>query len=161
MVGRVWPRHSGGGRPLNSVVRRHRTVIAYSDSLDGLDASSLDGFLAHWDFTPPEGTLLIMLKQSTAVILARDGSSSRICGYVAALSDGIACGYISALEVRPEFRGRGIGTALLGQMTDRLNVFGVYLSCAPSMREFYAARGFSSVAAMCKRRKAQERGNDV
>jgi hypothetical protein len=23
MVGRVWPRHSGGGRPLNSVVRRH------------------------------------------------------------------------------------------------------------------------------------------
>jgi hypothetical protein len=24
MVGRVWPRHSGGGRPLNSVVSRHR-----------------------------------------------------------------------------------------------------------------------------------------
>ena len=23
MVGRVWPRHSGGGRPLNSVVRHH------------------------------------------------------------------------------------------------------------------------------------------
>ena len=23
MVGRVWPRHGGGGRPLNSVVRRH------------------------------------------------------------------------------------------------------------------------------------------
>ena len=23
MVGRVWPRHSGGGRPLNSLVRHH------------------------------------------------------------------------------------------------------------------------------------------
>ena len=27
MVGRVWPRHSGGGRPLNSVVRHHMTAL--------------------------------------------------------------------------------------------------------------------------------------
>lgn len=131
---------------------RERTMIEYSNDLDGLDARELEGFLAHWDFTPPEGTLLTMLKQSTAVILARDRASSKICGYVAALSDGVACGYVSALEVRPEFRGRGIGTALLSRMTDRLDVFGVYLSCAPSMLEFYRSRGFSSVTALCKRR---------
>jgi hypothetical protein len=34
MVGRVWPRHSGGGRPLNSVVRRHVPYeIAFSKVL--------------------------------------------------------------------------------------------------------------------------------
>jgi uncharacterized protein CbrC (UPF0167 family) len=30
MVGRVWPRHSGGGRPLNSVVSRHPNVTTSS-----------------------------------------------------------------------------------------------------------------------------------
>jgi ribosomal protein S18 acetylase RimI-like enzyme len=127
-------------------------VIAYTNNLDGLTAHDLEGFLAHWDFTPPEGTLLTMLKQSTMVILARDGASSRVCGYVTGLSDGVACGYVSALEVRPEYRNRGIGSALLSNMTERLDVFGVYLSCAPSMEEFYKSRGFSSVTAMCRRR---------
>ena len=137
------------GTPLN--VRPQRTVIKYSDSLDELTAADLEGFLAHWDFRPPEGTLLTMLKQSSEVILARDTSSSTICGYVAALSDRIACGYISALEVRPEFRGKGIGTALLTQITDRLSVYGVYLSCAPTMAAFYTSRGFTPVTGMSKR----------
>jgi ribosomal protein S18 acetylase RimI-like enzyme len=127
-------------------------VITYSDTLDGLNAQDLEGFLAHWDFKPPEGTLLTMLKHSTVAILARDSTSSRVCGYVTALSDGVICGYISALEVRPEFRNRGIGSALLSQMTERLNVVGVYLSCAPSMLEFYKSRGFSSVTAVCRRK---------
>jgi ribosomal protein S18 acetylase RimI-like enzyme len=91
-------------------------VIEYSSSLARLDPCDLDGFLAHWDFVPLEGTLLTMLKQSSEVILARETASSIVCGYVAALSDRVACAYISALEVRPEFRGRGIGTALLGGM---------------------------------------------
>lgn len=128
-------------------------MIAYSTSLEHLDASDLEGFLSHWDFVPAEGTLLTMLKQSSEVILARDVSSSTICGYIAALSDRVACAYISALEVRPEFRGRGIGTALLTQMTDRLDVYGVYLSCAPAMAEFYASRGFTAVSGMSKRKK--------
>ena len=29
MVGRVWPRHGGGGRPLNSVVSLH---VGYADA---------------------------------------------------------------------------------------------------------------------------------
>ncbi|MBK8323530.1 MAG: GNAT family N-acetyltransferase [Betaproteobacteria bacterium] len=127
-------------------------MIIYSDTLDGLTAHDLEGFLAHWDFTPPEGTLLAMLSGSARVVLARDGDTSRVCGYVTALSDEVACGYISALEVRADYRGRGIGTALLGRITERLDVFGVYLSCAPSLREFYESRGFSGVTALCRRK---------
>lgn len=51
--------------------------------------------------------------------------------YVAALSDRVACAYISAIEVRPEYRKRGIGMALLSRMTEQLSVYGTYLSCAP------------------------------
>jgi ribosomal protein S18 acetylase RimI-like enzyme len=134
-------------------------VITFIDSLNDIHATDLEGFLAHWDFQPPEGTLLTMLKQSSEVILARDTSSSTICGYVAALSDRVACGYISALEVRPEFRGKGIGTALLTQITDRLSVYGVYLSCAPTMASFYTSRGFIPVTGMNKRKKPLRANN--
>lgn len=126
-------------------------MIAYSTSTEGLHRSELSGFLAHWDFEPPEGTLFQMLNRSTEVILAREVESSVVCGYIAALSDRVACGYISALEVRAEYRRRGIGTALLKQMIERLDVFGVYLSCAPSTTRFYEAAGFKAGTAMSLR----------
>ena len=127
-------------------------MITYAESLETVTAADLEGFLAHWDFAPPEGTLLAMLKGSTAVILARDDQSSAICGYVAALSDGIACGYISAIEVRLAYRKRGVGTALLNRMTERLAVYATYLSCAPAMVPFYESAGFDRVAGMAKRK---------
>ena len=46
-------------------------MIAYSNSIGNLARSDLSGFLAHWDFEPPAGTLFEMLSGSTAVILAR------------------------------------------------------------------------------------------
>jgi len=127
-------------------------MITYSDSLEGITEHDLDGFLAHWDFVPPEGTLLAMLKQSAVVILARDLQTSTICGYISALSDGIVCGYISSLEIRPAYRRRGIATELLNQMTQRLAVYGIYLSCAPSLVPFYEAVDFKKVAGMSKRK---------
>ena len=127
-------------------------MIAYSNSIADLERSDLSGFLAHWDFEPPAGTLFEMLSRSTDVILATEVESSMLCGYIAALSDGIACAYISALEVRPEYRRRGIGTKLLKQMVDRLNVYGVYLSCAPAMTPFYEAAGFTSGTSMSRRK---------
>ena len=37
----------------------------YIDSMESVEAADLEGFLAHWDFTPPAGTLLRMLKGSS------------------------------------------------------------------------------------------------
>jgi ribosomal protein S18 acetylase RimI-like enzyme len=132
-------------------------MIAYSSSIKDLKRSDLGGFLAHWDFKPPEGTLLEMLEHSTEIVLARDIETSTVCGYITALSDGVTCGYISALEVRPEYRRRGIGTELLNRMVERLNVFGVYLSCAPTMTPFYEAAGFTVGTSMSKRKRQGER----
>jgi len=128
-------------------------MITYSSSIDHLDRLDLTGFLAHWDFEPPAGTLFEMLSHSNEVILAREVESSVLCGYITALSDGVACAYISALEVRPKYRRRGIGSSLLRQMVERLDVFGVYLSCAPQMAPFYQAAGFTSVTSMGKRKQ--------
>ena len=128
-------------------------TIAYSSSIGQLNSSDLSGFLAHWDFEPPAGTLFEILSRSTEVVLARDVESSVLCGYITALSDGVACAYISTLEVRPEYRHQGIGTALLNQMVDRLDVFGVYLSCAPALVPFYEGAGFKPGISMGKRKR--------
>jgi GNAT superfamily N-acetyltransferase len=128
-------------------------TIAYSSSIEGLDDADLSGFLSHWDFEPPPGTLSGIFSGSTEVIVARDVESSVLCGYVTALSDRIACAYISALEVRPEYRRKGVATVLLARMVDRLNVFGVYLSCAPALVPFYQSAGFKPGVSMGKRNR--------
>jgi GNAT superfamily N-acetyltransferase len=135
--------------------------IAYSSSIEHLSDSDLSGFLAHWDFEPPGGTLFDILRGSSEFILARDDASSVICGYVAALSDRVACAYISALEVQPEYQRRGIGTALLNQMVDRLDVFGIYLSCAPVLVPFYERSGFASGISMSKRKRRNASGSSL
>ena len=127
-------------------------TIAYSSAIERLEHSDLSGFLAHWDFETPAGTLFEILHRSTEVVLARDVESSVLCGYITALSDRVACAYISALEVRAEYRHKGIGTTLLNQMVDRLDVFAVYLSCAPGLVSFYEAAGFKPGIAMSKRK---------
>lgn len=130
----------------------HKHMITYSHSLDAVTDADLTGLLAHWDFIPPNGTLLAMLHSSTHVILARDESSSTLCGYITALSDDVVCAYISALEVRPAFRHQGIASALITQMTNQLQTYGTYLSCAPNMAAFYEAQGFKQTVGMSKRR---------
>jgi ribosomal protein S18 acetylase RimI-like enzyme len=127
-------------------------MITYSQSLEAVTDADLTDFLAHWDFTPPSGTLLAMLNGSTHVILARDESSSTLCGYVTALSDDVVCSYISALEVRPAYRHQCIGTALLTQMTSLLQTYGTYLCRAPEMAPFYESQGFKQIVGMSKRR---------
>ena len=128
------------------------TQVIYSDFSATTDEADLEGLLCHWDFVPPAGTLRSMLQGSSIAIVARVPGSSRVLGYVTALTDQVVCGYISALEVRPEYRHQGIGTALLVQVAGRLNVHGIYLSCAEAMVPFYEAAGFKQVVGMSKRR---------
>jgi GNAT superfamily N-acetyltransferase len=126
--------------------------MIYKDFDGSVKEEDLEGLLSHWDFKPLPGTLLRMLQGSAVAIVACEPNSPRICAYVTALTDHSVCGYISALEVRPEYRNRGLGTVLINQVTERLNVYGTYLSCAAAMIPFYEAAGFKQVAGMCKRR---------
>ena len=127
-------------------------MITYSSATEELRETDLDGFLAHWDFNPPSGTLLEMIHRSAEVVIARDAEANQVCGYVTALCDGIAFAFVSALEVRPEYRRNGIGTELMRQIVARLDVFGIYLSCAPAVMPFYESLGFKSGVAMSKRK---------
>jgi GNAT superfamily N-acetyltransferase len=129
-------------------------MVIYVENIEGITASQLDGFLAHWDFVPPPDTLLQILRGSSHILIALDSERREFLGYVTALSDGVACGYISFLEVRLTHRKKGIGTELMRRMLSKLqNLYGVYLGCAPALVPFYERLGFNKITSMSKRRR--------
>jgi ribosomal protein S18 acetylase RimI-like enzyme len=106
--------------------------------------------------SPPfAGILLKILERSTHLILARDTAPPTVCGYITVLSDRVACGYISSLEVRPAYRNNGIGSELVRRMVGEINVDGgVYLTCAPALAPFYEKLGFTKCTGMVTRKRA-------
>ena len=129
-------------------------MITYIENIEGIHPKQLEGFLVHWDFVPPQDTLLQVLHGSSHILIALDSETRNVLGYITALSDGVSCGYISYLEVRPAHRNSGIGTELMRRMLSKLeSLYGIYLGCAPALVQFYETLGFQKMTAMSKRRR--------
>jgi predicted N-acetyltransferase YhbS len=132
-------------------------MISYTDSLQGITPCQLQGFLAHWDFVPPEGTLLEILRGSSHFIVARQ--DSEVVGYIAVLCDHVSCAYISHLEVRAQHRNNGVGKELVQRLLSRIgDVHGIYLGCAPSVEPFYEKLGFTKATGMKRRKQRSSDG---
>ena len=69
--------------------------ITYTDNIAAITPKQLEGFLAHWDFVPPENALLRILRGSSHVLIAQDSSSQEVMGYITALSDGVSSAHIT------------------------------------------------------------------
>ena len=122
-------------------------MITYSTSLDSITSDALDGFFSEWRERPSSNALYRILHGSDHVVLALD--EERIVGYITAISDGVSCAYIPHLEVREEFRGRGIGSALVERMLWSLgDLYMIDLVCDESLRSFYERQGFRAYNAM-------------
>jgi GNAT superfamily N-acetyltransferase len=129
-------------------------MITYIESIDGINPKQLEGLLAHWDFVPPQGTLLRVLRGSSHILIALDSETRDVLGYITALSDGASCGYISHLEVRAAHRKKGIGTELVRRMLAKLqSLYGIYLGCAPALEQYYERLGFQKIIGMSKRNR--------
>ncbi|MEI6788517.1 MAG: GNAT family N-acetyltransferase [bacterium] len=131
--------------------------ITYTDNIAAITPKQLEGFLAHWDFVPPENALLRILRGSSHVLIAQDSSSQEVMGYITALSDGVSSAHITHLEVRLEHRNKGIGTELVRRMVSKCETLcGIYLGCAPATEQFYQRLGFKKMHAMSKRNRQGE-----
>jgi predicted N-acetyltransferase YhbS len=87
------------------------------------------------------------------VVLARDGSE--IVGFVTAISDGELAAYIPLLEVRREWRGRGVGVELVRRMLARLEgLYMVDVVCDPELIPFYERFGMIPLAGMARRNRS-------
>jgi GNAT superfamily N-acetyltransferase len=127
-------------------------MIAYTDSLAGIEPRHLVGFYVGWprQFSPE--VHLRLLAGSDHVVLARDTETEQVAGFITAISDGVLSGFIPLLEVLPAYQGQGIGQALLRHMLDKLrDLPNVDLMCDPDVVPFYERFGMQPVGGMVLR----------
>ena len=136
--------------------------VSYVHDMSAVRAGQLVGFFDGWPSAPSAETHLAMLRASGIAVVAIDTQSSRVIGYVTALTDGVLAAYVSQLEVLPEYRGRGIGSTLMSHVIDRTR--GLYmldLVCDPELEPFYRRVGLESATAMIRRNRERQGGGHV
>jgi ribosomal protein S18 acetylase RimI-like enzyme len=134
-------------------------TIHYTSSTESITPDQLAGFFEGWPNPPSPETHLRLLRQSDEVVLAVDEAAGEVLGFITAISDGVLAAYIPLLEVRPAYRGRGIGTALVRRMLDRLDdLYMVDLLCDPDLQPFYAGLGMRPASGMMVRHYAHQAG---
>ena len=134
-------------------------MIHYVDSLEGIQASHLQGFFVDWPNPPSPEMHRHLLARSTHIVLAVDDARDRVAGFITALTDGVLTAYIPFLEVLPAYQGQGIGQALVRQMLERLgDLYMVDLLCDPELESFYARFGMQPGFAMLIRNYDRQAG---
>lgn len=141
-------------------------MIHFTTELDGLTSRMLTGFFVGWAHPPSPEMHLRLLQQSNHVCLAidnsADDSSSRIIGFITAISDGVLAAYISLLEVLPSYQRQGIGKELIRRMLHQLQHFYmVDLLCDPSLEHFYSKCGMHPTTGMMIRNYARQSGDNL
>lgn len=113
-------------------------MIRYHDNLKGISGEKLSGFFVGWPNPPAPAAHLRLLRGSAFKVLAVDGKTGRVVGFITAITDGVLAAYIPFLEVLPEYQGRGIGRALVRRMLAKLKkAYMVDLLCDQDLQPFY------------------------
>jgi ribosomal protein S18 acetylase RimI-like enzyme len=124
-------------------------MIRYQYDLNGLSPDHLNGFFAGWLNPPDRETHWRILQGSDEVVLAVDEKTGAVVGFITAIADGVLAAYIPLLEVRPDYKGRGIGRELTRRMVEKLEgYYMIDLICDPNLQAFYEPLGMRSHFAM-------------
>jgi len=130
------------------------TGVVYTTDVTGLSPAELGGFFVDWPSPPSAERHLEILRGSDHVVLARDGESGRVVGFITAISDGVLSAFIPLLEVLPEHQGQGIGSELVRRILGELEDFYmVDLVCDPELEGFYHRFEMTLLAGMAVRRR--------
>lgn len=124
-----------------------------TSSIESLRPGDLQGFFEGWPRPPTPEQHLELLRRSDERLLAVE-AGGEVVGFITALTDGVLAAYIPLLEVRREWRGRGIGTLLARAMLERLdNYYMVDVVCDGDVLPFYERLGLERWTAAIRRRR--------
>ena len=100
-----------------------RRVVADGIELDDdptrVDVDAVHDYLAnhaYWALGRPRETVERLVREAHRVVGAYDGA--RQIGFARAFTDGTSLAYLADVYVLPEYRGRGLGVALVREMVD-------------------------------------------
>ena len=133
--------------------------MTYRATLDGIGAQQLSGFFDGWPNPPTPDTLYRILKRAYAFVLALN-EKGEVVGFIHAISDGILTAYIPLLEVRPDYKGQGIGSELVRLLLSQLE--GLYMvdtACDDDLVPFYERFGMTRGNAVARRNDAAQSGS--
>jgi ribosomal protein S18 acetylase RimI-like enzyme len=134
-------------------------MVEYHSDLSRISPEDLQGFFSGWPDPPSPQTHRRLLAGTTHFVVAVPSATSSVVGYITAMSDGVLSAYISHLEVLPDFRRRGIGSALVRSVLERLDgIYMVDLTCDPDVQPFYEALGLQRWSAMIRRNYGAQSG---
>ena len=134
--------------------------MIYKNSLDGISSDWLKGFFVDWPNPPNPQTHLLLLKNSSKVIIAIDEKMNEVVGFITAISDGVLSAYIPFLEVLPEYKNKGIGSELVNRMLIELdNIYMIDLCCDNDLVPFYDKFGMTNTNGMILRSYKNQSGS--
>jgi len=130
------------------------TGVVYTADVSGLSPAELEGFFVGWPTPPSPERHLEILRGSDHVVLAREGESGRVVGFITAISDGVLSAFIPLLEVLPDRQREGIGSELVRRMLSELEAFYmVDLVCDAELEGFYRRFEMMLLSSMGVRRR--------
>lgn len=134
-------------------------MIVYQTTLAGITPAMLTEFFVDWPNPPSPETHLRILAGSHSIVLAIDDETSRVIGFINAISDGVLTAYIPLLEVLPAYQSLGIGSDLVRRMVEQLrDLYAIDLLCDDDVVPFYEQLGFMGGTGMSRRNYEHQSG---
>ncbi|MBT2663403.1 GNAT family N-acetyltransferase [Bacillus sp. ISL-45] len=134
--------------------------MLYKNSLESITPEMLEGFFVGWPTPPSPDTHLKLLKNSSKVVLAIDKDTDQVVGFITAISDGVLSAYIPFLEVRPEYKNRGIGKELVHRMMNELaEIYMIDLCCDDDLVPYYEKLGMIKANGLLLRNYEKQSGS--
>ncbi|MFC7677942.1 GNAT family N-acetyltransferase [Paenibacillus sp. GCM10028914] len=133
--------------------------MIYKNSIEGISSEMLEGFFVDWPNPPSPQTHLMLLKNSSKVILAMEEHTNQVVGFITAISDGILSAYIPLLEVLPAYKSKGIGAELVNRMLKELeDIYMIDLCCDDDLVPYYDKFDMRKTNGMIKRNYHRQSG---
>ena len=117
-------------------------TVRIDDTLDGIDWVQAKADLDADDFDNGRSATALRrsFEQSQHVVFARDGD--RVVGMARLLSDGVCNAYLVDVWTASGYRRRGIGSAMVRDLVERVPGHHVGLQTDADTQAFYASVGF-------------------